>query len=67
VVIEAVRRVGKKDRAAILKAISETKDFDGALGKWSFDANGDTSIRTMSGQMIKNGKWEFVEVLGGGQ
>jgi len=67
VVIEAIRRVGKKDRAAILKAIAETRDFDGALGKWSFDANGDTSIRTMSGQLIKNGTWEFVEVLGGGQ
>jgi branched-chain amino acid transport system substrate-binding protein len=63
--VDAIRRAGKKDRAAILKAVSETKNFDGALGKWSFDADGDTTIRTMSGQMIKGGKWEFVEVLGG--
>ena len=25
-------------RAAVLKAVAETKDYDGALGKWSFNA-----------------------------
>jgi branched-chain amino acid transport system substrate-binding protein len=33
------------------------------LGTWSFDANGDTTITTMSGNMVKNGKFEFVSVL----
>ncbi|MDB9513567.1 hypothetical protein PN499_20430 [Kamptonema animale CS-326] len=33
------------------------------LGNWSFDANGDTSITTMSGNVVKDGKWEFVSVL----
>lgn len=62
--IDAVRRAGKKDRAAILAAMADTKDFDGALGKWSFDENGDTTNRTMSGQVAKDGQWAFVEVLG---
>ncbi|HYE98130.1 MAG TPA: ABC transporter substrate-binding protein, partial [Planctomycetota bacterium] len=62
--LDAIRRAGKKDRAAILAAMAATKDFDGALGKWAFDENGDTTSKTMSGQMAKDGRWTFVEVLG---
>lgn len=62
--LDAIRRAGKKDRAAILAAMAATKDFDGALGKWSFDENGDTTSKTMSGQVAKDGRWAFVEVLG---
>lgn len=61
--IEAIRRAGKKDRAAVLEAASGIKDFDGALGRWSFDTNGDTTLRVMSGNMVKNGVFEFVKVL----
>src|SRR5262245_8861624 len=64
VAIDAIGRAGKKDRAAIRDAVFATKDFDkGALPKWSFDANGDTSLTTMSGQQIKTGKFEFVKEL----
>ena len=40
------------------------KNFDGLLGKWSFDRNGDTTLRTMSGNTVKDGKFTFVTVLG---
>ncbi|HEY3111000.1 MAG TPA: branched-chain amino acid ABC transporter substrate-binding protein, partial [Chloroflexota bacterium] len=64
VAIDAITRAGKKDRAAIRDAVFATKDFDkGALPKWSFDANGDTTLTTMSGQQIKSGKFEFVKEL----
>jgi branched-chain amino acid transport system substrate-binding protein len=64
VAIDAITRAGKKDRAAIRDAVFGTKDFDkGALPKWSFDANGDTSLTTMSGQQILKGKFEFVKEL----
>lgn len=63
VALDAIRRAGVKDRAAILKAVSETKDFEGATGTWSFDANGDTTLKVMSGNIIRNGHFEFVEVL----
>ncbi|HEU4339702.1 MAG TPA: branched-chain amino acid ABC transporter substrate-binding protein [Planctomycetota bacterium] len=66
VAVDAIRRAGKKDRAAIMKAVAETKDFNGALGTWSFDANGDTTLKTMSGSMVKDGDFDFVEILGGG-
>ena len=64
VALEAIRRAGKKDRDAIRAATLTITNFDGALGKWSFDKNGDTSLRTMSGNTVKAGKFEFVTVLG---
>ncbi|MSR44160.1 MAG: branched-chain amino acid ABC transporter substrate-binding protein [Phycisphaerales bacterium] len=64
VVLDAIARAQTKDRAGVLAAVAATKDFDGVLGKWSFDANGDTSSRVMSGQTVKNGQFVFVKVLG---
>jgi len=64
VVIDGINKVCKNDRAAIRDAVMATKDYNGVLGTWSFDANGDTSLATMSGNVVKNGKWEFVEKLG---
>ena len=63
VVIDAIDKVCKNDRAAIRDAVMDTKDFKGVLGTWSFDANGDTSLATMSGNVVKNGKFEFASVL----
>ena len=65
VALAAIGRAGKKDRDAIRAAGLTIKNFDGALGKWSFDKNGDTSLTTMSGNTVKNGKFEFMTVLGG--
>lgn len=63
VVIDAIDQVCKNDRAAIRDAVMDTKNFKGVLGTWSFDANGDTSLATMSGNVVKNGKFEFASVL----
>jgi len=61
--IDAIVRAGKKERGAVIEALAATKDFSGALGTWSFDANGDTTMRTMSGNTVKNGVFEFVAIL----
>ena len=50
-------------RAAVLKAVSETKDYEGALGKWSFNQEGDTSLTAMSGNIVKDGKFVFDSVV----
>jgi branched-chain amino acid transport system substrate-binding protein len=63
VVLNAINKVCKNDRTAIREAILATKDYKGVLGNWSFDANGDTTLKTLSGNVVKNGKWEFVELL----
>ena len=58
VFLETVKKVGKKDREAILKACLETKDFEaGAVGKWSFDADGDTTLQQLTISKIENGKF----------
>jgi len=62
--LDAIKRAKTKDRAGVLDAVAQTKDFDGALGRWSFDENGDTTNRVMSGQMVKNGDFVFVKKLG---
>jgi branched-chain amino acid transport system substrate-binding protein len=58
VVLAGIEKAGKADRAAIRDAIFGTKDFDGVLGKWSFDANGDTTNTGMSGRQVKGGKFD---------
>lgn len=64
VALEAIRRAGRKDREAIRAAGTSIKNFDSALGKWSFDKNGDTTLRTMSGNTVRDGKFAFESVLG---
>ncbi len=63
--LEAIRTAGVKDRRAILEAARGIRDFDqGALGTWSFDENGDSTLTTISGLTIRNGQFEFVKLLG---
>lgn len=63
VLIGAINQVCKNDRDAIRAAVLNTKNLNGVLGQWSFDANGDTSLKVMSGNTVKDGKWEFVTQL----
>jgi len=45
------------DRAAINAAVFAIQNFDGALGTWSFDANGDTSLTDMTFYQVKDGAY----------
>lgn len=62
-ILQAISKVGKRDRAAILTALRETRDYPGALGTWSFDKNGDTTLETLSGNIVRNGTFEFLTPL----
>ncbi len=68
-VIDALERVcaaggDPSNRETVRKAVFDTKDFDSIIGKFSIDANGDTTITTMSGSQVKGGKFTFVSQLG---
>lgn len=69
VAIDGIKRAGEKDREKIRAAIADTKNFNGLNGKWSFDANGDTTLDVMSGFKVVKAdgpigcKYDFVEVL----
>ena len=65
VVLAAIAKAGDKadDRATVLANVMSTKDYDGVLGKWSFDAGGDTTLTQFSGSTAKSGSWSFVKEL----
>jgi branched-chain amino acid transport system substrate-binding protein len=61
VALNAIKVAGKKDRQAILQAVAATKDFDGVLGKWSFDANGDTTLTDFAVYKIQAKRLVYLE------
>lgn len=65
IVLAAIAKAGDKadDRATVLANVMGTKDYDGVLGKWSFDANGDTTLTQFSGSQAKSGAWAFAKEL----
>ncbi len=63
VALDALKRAGKKDRDAVRVAGLATSKFVGTIGVWSFDENGDTDSKTMSVNVVKDGKFEFVKKL----
>lgn len=66
VALTAIERAGKKNRRAILAACLALRDFDrGALGVWSFDANGDSTLRGLSGSIVRDGRFQFIKAFGG--
>jgi len=64
VVLDAIKRAGVKDRTKILEAVRKTKDFPGITGTFSFDKNGDTTRTDMAGYLVKDGKFQFLRVIG---
>jgi branched-chain amino acid transport system substrate-binding protein len=63
VALDAIKSAGTKDRAAISAAAAKVSYEDSALGKFSFTEHGDTTMSTMSGNIVRNGKFEFVTLL----
>lgn len=62
VVLAAVEQVGTKDRAAITRAALATRDFDGLLGRWSFDSNGDVDLRRATRLTVREGNFNYLGV-----
>jgi len=63
VVLYAIAQADEPTRANVLDEISNLGQFNGLLGSWSFDDNGDITSGLMSGWTIENGQWKFVKVL----
>jgi branched-chain amino acid transport system substrate-binding protein len=63
VVLTAARNVCQKDRIALLDAMFNTLDYDGVLGKWSFDDNGDISLAPFYGNTFEKGAWQMTTPL----
>lgn len=63
VVLQAIKQADTPTRAGVLAAMSRLGNITNALGTWHFDANGDTSLTTISGLQLKNGQWTPVTVI----
>lgn len=65
VVVQALDRVGEKDRVKILDAMFSTEGFESLLGgTWSFTETGDTDSTTMSVNIVEGGTIKFLEDIG---
>jgi branched-chain amino acid transport system substrate-binding protein len=66
VVLKAIDNCVAKNtvtRACVRDEVFATKDFKGILGAtWSFDANGDTTLTTMTRNIVENGQYKYIGV-----
>ncbi len=62
-VLAAVEEVGSKNRSQITKSALNMENFDGALGEWEFDKNGDTTLDSLSVSVVREGRFEFIETI----
>ena len=51
------------DRRQVRDAVFAINGFTGALGTWTFDQNGDTSLTNITIYTVKNGAWQVVETI----
>jgi hypothetical protein len=56
--LQAVERASTLNRAGIRDAAFATREYRGVLGTWSFDAQGDTTLRDMTGIRVNGGKFD---------
>jgi branched-chain amino acid transport system substrate-binding protein len=65
--LDAIRRAGTRasEREQIVDSLFETKDFESAIGTFSLDDKGDTTLDRLAGYRVQNGRLEFVRPLRG--
>lgn len=61
VIIEAIRRAGKKDREAVLAQLRSMKDFPGIMGAINFDEHGDAIGKSVGIFKVEKGKFKFLK------
>ena len=70
VLLDAIDRAYKADgivtRAGVVRELFNTKNYDGVLGTWSFDEDGDTTLTKVSAQRVENGRIEFYRTIDAG-
>jgi branched-chain amino acid transport system substrate-binding protein len=65
--LDAIRRAGESAnrRQEIVRRVFETSNFRSAVGTFSIDDNGDTSLDRVAGYRVRNRRLEFVKGLDG--
>jgi branched-chain amino acid transport system substrate-binding protein len=68
VMLDAIERASKDaggvpDRQAVVEQVFATQDYQGVLGTWSFDEDGDTTLTKLSIQEVEDGEFLLNRVL----
>lgn len=67
VMLDAIERASEADgevtRENVLREVLATEDYDGILGTWSFDEEGDTTLSELSVQRVEDGEFTLDRVL----
>ncbi len=63
VLLRALALAEPKTRQGVLDAMQRLGSYEGMLGRWQFDANGDTTLTAIGGWCIEDGVWQFHENL----
>jgi branched-chain amino acid transport system substrate-binding protein len=68
VMLDAIERAsneagGVPDRKAVIEQVFATQDYQGVLGTWSFDNDGDTTLTKLSIQEVEDGEFRLVRTL----
>jgi branched-chain amino acid transport system substrate-binding protein len=67
--LDAIERASKEaggavpDRKAVVEQVFATQDYDGVLGTWSFDNEGDTTLTKLSIQEVEDGEFRLNSIL----
>ena len=61
---DAMKRANSVEPAKYLPEIGKT-DFQGVSSRIVFDANGDLKNGAISLYQVKDGKWEYLQTIGG--
>ena len=60
ILLEAIRKAGAKDRAAVLRAMRDIPRFSGVTGEIVFDAKGDNQNQFIGIFKVKSGKLTYI-------
>jgi branched-chain amino acid transport system substrate-binding protein len=69
VLLDAIERASEEaggevpDRQAVIEQVFATEDYEGVLGTWSFDEDGDTSLTELSIVEVKGGEFQTNRAL----
>ncbi len=71
VLLDAIERAynadGQVTREGVARELFATSNYNGVLGTWSFDENGDTTLTDLSGERVQDGQFEFDRTIDVGE
>jgi branched-chain amino acid transport system substrate-binding protein len=67
VLLDAIARAYENDgevtREGVVRELFATQNYDGVLGTWSFDEDGDSTLTEVSVEKVENGEFEFYRTI----